>query len=276
MPRRARKSRPARFPRFARKQLRRSKVPRGLGLRSNQMARITETVEFNDIVPNTAYNFNFNLSQFRRASTIAGSFKFYRATRVIWRMEPLYNTYQISEGTAFQFPTIPYLYSLMNRTQDTTGINLLDIQAAGAKPKKFSKTVTMGYKPNWCSPGLIGVLNQATTASVGLRTNYGWLASPDSFVVDSHGQVILNAGLTITPASASAVQNSVALEPVNVNQVIYNGHSIILDQSQVLNPTLPVGRVVCTVHWEFKDPNYTDAPAQAVPIQATAVAHVHE
>jgi hypothetical protein len=235
------------------------RVPRSVGSTNDrgQMARIKETLEFNDLLSNTAYNFNFNLSQFARASALAPLFKWYKASYVEWRIEPTYNTFQ--EGTATNV-SIPYLYVTMNRTQDNTGINLQDIQAMGAKGQKLTTLKKISYKPNWCSSGLNVIhFNSASAldnmATLGLKAQYSYLACPDT-----------NNGLG-NPSGFNPANPTVPaalLVPVGViaNQATYNGHSIIIDQEFGSGPT--VGRVTCTVHWEFKDPHYTLAPTNAV------------
>lgn len=234
------------------------RVPRSIAGTNDggQMARIKETVEFVDLDPGLGYNFNFNLSQFRRASTLAPNFKFYKASLVEWTIEPLYNTFQ--DGTTGTEVTLPYMYLTMNRTQDSTGINLQDIQAMGAKPKKLVAKQTIKYRPNWCSPGLIAAnIGQGQLANVGLQAQYSFLACPDT-----------NVGLNLTQGFAPATApgqfptNSV----VFANSVVYNGHTVYIDQAVPSGVLQPVAKVVCTVHWVFKDPHYTAAPETYVTV----------
>lgn len=234
------------------------RVPSSLGMFNDrgQMARIKETVAFTDLDPNLGYNFNFNLSQFQRASTIAPSFKFYKATLVEWTIEPLYNTFQ--DGTTGAEVTVPYIYMTMNRTQDSTGIGLADIQAMGAKPRKLVSKLVIKYKPNWCSPGLIQytTLPQLVGNPVnnikqqGLKAQYSMLASPDT----NPGQ---NNGSIFAPAPPPNLPPNTGNAEVNANQVVYNGHTVWIDQEVPTGTLQPVARVTCTVHWSFKDPHCT-------------------
>jgi len=253
MPRRVARRRVARKGR----KVRRSRVPRSVGMFNDrgQLARIKETVEFTDLNPNLGYNFNFNLSQFRRASNLAPNFKFYKASLVEWTIEPLYNTFQ--DGTTGGEITIPYVYMTMNRTQDSTGIQLADIQAMGAKPKKLTTKMVIKYKPNWCSPGLGALIkNQQAqivgSTNYGVKAQYSYLASPDT-----------NPGLNTAQFQDPAVAPSAAFPnyPVmnqnNVNQVVYNGHTVWVDQEIPTGTLQAVARVTCTVNWEFKDPHCT-------------------
>jgi len=225
-----------------------------------QMATIRETVEFTDIDPNIGYNFNFNLSQFRRASALAPNFKWYKAVSVEWIVEAQFNTFQ--DGTSGSEVTMPYYYQTMNRTQDTTGINLQDIQAMGSKPKKLTGKVVTKYTPNWCSPGLMyqtadsgGIVSQA---SYGLKAQYSYLACPDT-------PVDPNTPSSFVPAipPGSLLNNSTGIV---ANQVVYNGHTFIVDQAISTGVLQPVARVVCNVVWHFKDPHYTLSPEKYVDV----------
>jgi len=256
---------PRRVRKFKRRLARKANPPRAMtgGTNDgNQLARIKETVEFVDLNPNLGYNFNFNLSQFRRASALAPNFKFYKASMVEWGIEPLYNTFQ--DGTTGGEVTIPYMYITMNRTQDSTGINLQDIQAMGAKPKKLVGKQIIKYKPNWCSPGLIAAnIGQGQLAQVGLQKQFAYLACPDT-------DVGLNVAQGFAPATAPLQFPTNAT--VFANTVVYNGHTIWVDQEIPTGVLQPVARVTCTVHWEFKGPHYTASPEtyQTVVPQALA------
>lgn len=244
---------------------RKSRVPRSLSLFNDrgQMARIKETVAFADLDPNVGYNFNFNLSQFQRASTIAPSFKWYKATMVEWTIEPLYNTFQ--DGTTGAEVTIPYAYMTMNRTQDSTGLGLADIQAIGAKPKKLVAKMVIKYKPNWCSPGLTQLARyQATsptgyalteTTSAGLQAQYSYLQCPNNNKGQNNPDFSVPSiafNQTGPPVGINIVQGA-----IQTNQVLYNGHTVWVDQEVPTGTLQPVARVTCTVHWSFKDPHCT-------------------
>lgn len=234
----------------------------GISSDRGQYATIKETVEFTDLDPNLGYNFNFNLSQFRRASALAPSFKWYKAVSVEWTMEALYNTFQ--DGITGAEVTIPYYYQTMNRTQDTTGINLQDIQAMGAKPKKLTGKSVTKYTPNWCSPGLSGLTvapdsdNVVDIKHYGLKAQYSYLACPD----DNPG---LNQGSKQVPAIAPGAPTAGMVIGVP-NMAVYNGHTVYVDQAVPTGVLQPVARVVCTVTWAFKDPHYTLAPETYVDV----------
>lgn len=239
--------------------LRVPRAPRGMN-DHGQMARIKETVGYIDVLPNTGYNFNFNLSQYRRALQLAPNFKWYKPTRVEWTIEPLYNTFQ--DGNVGTEITMPYIYMTMNRTQDTTGLSLEDIQAMGAKPQKLVSKKVISYRPNWCSPGLntyannvfstpTGVANAMVRfTNLGLKANYDWVASPVQINSDPASPNDPSYIVPVLPFNTGQD----GMNAVNCSQVIYNGHTIWIEQ---LGSTQRVARVTATVHWSFKDPHCT-------------------
>lgn len=252
-----------RKPRRARRPGRKARIPRPVGGTNDygQMARIKETVAYVDVVPNTGYNFNFNLSQYRRAMQLAPNFKWYKPTKVEWSIEPLYNTFQ--DGNAGTEITVPYLYVTMNRTQDTSGLSLEDIQAMGAKPQKLVSKKVIKYTPNWCVPGLNTYANQTVSTpgggtanalvrftNTGMKASYDWVASPVQLPPDAQDP---NVPSYIVPAAPFGFGQD-GMNAVNASQVIYNGHTIWIEQ---LGSTQRCARVTATVHWSFKDPHCT-------------------
>ena len=119
-----------------------------------QMAKIVETLELADLAPNQVYSNVFTLAQFPRAFTLAGSFQFYKAAKVTYSYEPLFNTFQEQWGGATSYSK-PYMYALMNRVQNNSPVSLANLQACGAKPQALISKRVISYKPNWCSPGLL-------------------------------------------------------------------------------------------------------------------------
>lgn len=250
------------------RRVRKARMGRSMGL-GTQTARIQETVEFTDIQADQIYNFTFNLSQFQRASALAPSFKFYKAARVEWRIDALYNTYQ--EGSAGL--AMPYLYSTMNRTQSAQPLNIQDLQAMGAKPKKFVGAHKMVYRPNWCTPGMLLTSPVAGSGSLvvaapittnGLKAVYDWISSPEGNpgINKSAGNPIEFYGLNPVPGFTTGSQ---PLQNVP-NQCVYNGHVLFVDQLIPTTTPQTIGRVTCTVTWLFKEPNcsYALAPEDTV------------
>lgn len=266
MPRIVRRARPSKPRRKApgRRKGGKTRIPRGIN-DGGQMARIKETVEFQDLTPNTAYNFGFCLNQFLRASTVATNFKEYRASRVEWTIEPFFNTFT-DDGTP---QSIPYLYMTMNRTQEGTSMYLADMQAMGAKPQKLTSKRTIAYRPNWCSAGLITFGLDPTYNDInaltqnGLKAQYSYLAGPRSNNVTGPPNVVLPD--SYGPEQAGDVPLHSIAAPVTTNQVFYNGHSVWIDQALPSATPTACARLTCTVHWEFRMPHVTPAAVKPPP-----------
>jgi len=234
---------------------------------SGQMARIVETVEFNDNVPNQTYQNTFTLAQFPRAGVLSGNFQFYKAAKVTWSYEPLFNTFQENQiGGAGQSVSKPYLYMLMNRVQNlNNGLTLQNIQACGAKPQSLISKKSITYRPNWCSPGLTAVTpgNDPVSpiqsmASQGLKCQYGWLGSAGRMAIlnGPNGQYV--------PLATVSANQSEQMSPINDgltgksqnaliynNNAVYNGHTTYVEQTNAVLAQ-PVARLTCTVEWHFK------------------------
>lgn len=271
MPRNYAKRVPRKVKRKGRKGARKSRIPRSI-VPKKQFASITETIEFAELLPNTSYAGSFNIAQFARASTIACNFKWYKAAMIRYSYEPLYNTYQ--EDPTVPHPTIPYFYLSMNRTQSARSQNLYDYQAEGVRPVKFVNKIVKSYKPNWCSMGLITYNPKPVPGSSpfveggmyanGLKAEYGWLMSPETLVTNNTGQ------FTSPLLANNQAQNGMAgvqSLPINTSQVVYNGHSVFIEQNNA-----PSGAVVCkvtaTVHWVFKDAMNYSGLSGVPPTQA--------
>jgi len=221
-----------------------------------QMARIVETVEFKDLLPNAASQSVFSLSQFPRAATLAGSFQYYKAAKVTWNYEPLYNTFQDAAGGA----SVPYLYTYMNRGQLNIVNTLLEIQACGARPRKLVSRTQISYTPSWCSPGLTALSSDGTNllsaVSMGLRSQYEWLCTAGTEVRE------VAPGVVTVPSNAAPIPAIITPEEFQLpntgagsnatNSVLYNGHVNFIDQEVPGAEATPTCRVTATVVWLFK------------------------
>jgi len=227
---------------------------------AKQYATITETVSFEPINPNIPLAYCFNLSQFNRASRIATNFKWYKAAKVEWNVQAQFNTFEDGVGT----DSVPQMYTVMNRTQDSLGCNLQDLQAMGAKPRKLTGKLTNSYVPNWCSPGLSTFTEDADHTviiggtSQGLKPQFGFLACP-STQTGTYGQLDYIAPLD--GRDAPLPPNS-GMNVINVNQVLYNGHYAWVDQ-KIVGGTATVATITATVTWIFKDPMFNGVIAVA-------------
>lgn len=219
----------------------------------SQMAKIIETIEFNKLAPNQALNCSFTLNQFERARTLATNFRWYKPTKVTWTLEPQYNVYQGASGGA---PSVPYVYTIMNRTQDATLLSLSDFLSMGAKPVKLTATKAIRYRPNWCIPGLI-VQNVVQTTGFGgalnnvymngMKAAYDWLQAPNNLPGSQSNPS------QIVPLKASQV---FANTPVNnvPSATVFNGHQYYINQQIAPTTSTALYKVTCQVHWSFKDP----------------------
>lgn len=210
-----------------------------------QYASIIETIdEGASSLPNTLQSNWFALSQFARAKALACQFQYYRAKKVTYTYTPFYNTFQ--EGVAAQKP---YMYTLMNRTQQFFLGGLPQLQHSGARPKPFTGIVKISYKPNWCSPGLVARTNIETApiVNVGSQQQYGWLTTPLS-----------DPGSDSTTYTLEAAQSAglpdIDFPVVTPGIVVYNGHVTYVDQP---GSTAPVYNLLIQVHWEFKGAHYS-------------------
>ena len=232
---RPRTRRPRRRPARKGRKGRKSGFPSIAGIKpSQQNATIIETIEFADLSANEVQYCGFNLSEFPRAAAVATNFEMYKAEKVVWTYEPLYNTYQDNVGGISK----PYVYVSMNRRQRIMNFpTLSNVQAMGARGVPLTSKRVVSYRPNWISPGLTTFTPGGTnTFTQGTRPQYSWLMSSPGT-----GQVLPSD--PATPFSPYVAPNS----------ALYNGHIVYADQAVAEAPGhLRVARVTCTVHWRFK------------------------
>lgn len=237
---------------------------------TKQMAMITETMQYKDLEVNTAFNLSFNLAQFVRASAIAPNFKWYKAAKVEWTLTPLYNTF--NEGTSVE--SAPYIYTVMNRTQDNINMSRNEIQSCGGKPSKFINKKTYKFVPNWCSAGLTQYTNDPTSplgnlvgvGSQGLKPEYGYIACPTS-VSSPYLQSVYS--IPLDGRDPPVIPANSAMNKVLANGVRYNGLDGIIDQEFTAGVNT-VCRLIATVTWIFKDPMYESGVATA-PVELKEV-----
>jgi len=219
------------------------------------MAQITETIEFNRLAPNSVQACTFHIAQFYRANQLAANFRWYKPTKVTWKIEPQFGTFQAVPGG----PTVPYLYQLMNRTQDSTFMTLSDMLTQGARPTKLIAAKSLSYRPNWCSPALIsqnvlqgsgfgGYLNNIAMA--GMTAQYGWLQAPNDPNPQNTGAAI--KPLVITGYAPGSVTNTAVSN--NPGTTLFNGHQYYVEQFTPVAGSTPTFKITCTVKWAFKDP----------------------
>lgn len=232
-----------------------------------QTCKVIETIEVDDLLANSSRHHVFTIADFARASNIAPNFKFYKAAKVIWTYDPLFNTFQDGNGNANA--SKPYMYTQMARTQLSQTLQTMSLQqfqCTGARPVPLVSQRKISYTPNWCSPGLLqirttvppgGGANIVDYSTNGLQAQYGWLATtPTLSSVIPADKTGTNTGdypatISHAPPTLASVDNSF----VYTNMTVYNGHHVYIDQKYTGGDpsTQPVGRVTVTVLWLFKD-----------------------
>jgi len=177
---RARKSRPRRRPA---RRARKSRIPRQMPAIAGkgQYATCIETHDLGVLLSNAGQLNTFTLSQFPRAQQMAALFSWYKAVKVTYSYEPLYNTFQESVGAPIGKP---YILTMMNRTQEVLTANYPSLLRAGARPLTLTNKHVVTYRPNWCTPGLPAVDANFSTGdfinytTMGLTKSFNWLTTP--------------------------------------------------------------------------------------------------
>lgn len=254
MPYRKRKTAPKRKPI---RRPRKVRVPKHLTASIPQFSKVVETISIQDMESNLPYQRTFSLNDFNRARYEANNWQFFKAAKVTYTYEPLYNTYQ--DGNDNTALSAPYLYQKMNRTQDNeVPLGLGDLQGMGAMPRRLTNTWKFSYKPNWCIQGLTAVAAQgAGVYSLGARTEFGWINN-SSHDMSQASPTVRNAGVLI-PDQAGAVGTILNAQTIHQypSYCLYNGHDDYIDQKfSGTTPNQVVARVSITVEWHFKSPMY--------------------
>lgn len=228
---------------------------------SQQNATIIETIEFQDVSANIVEYNSFTLAEFPRAMAVASNFEFYKADKVIWTYEPLYNTFQDSVGGISK----PYMYIAMNRRQrGMANPTLANIQAMGAQPMTLSSKKEVIYRPNWTSPGLTfhaANTQPSNTFTQGAKIQYSWLQTQPGTPSPISGQPTGGAN----PAPYG--------DYMQAANAVYNGHLTYVDQAVAPGDKPKVARLTCTVHWKFKGAVFdlsTSGQASAPPLASLA------
>ena len=220
-----------------------------------QRATCVETYYVGDVLGNSAINCDFTLGDCPRAQLMSTLFDFYKAVKVTYTYEALFNTFQDGTGS-----TVPQLYEKMNRQQERLTLSLNNFQAAGSRPRELSKKLMRTYKPNWCSPGLLAIGSDGRSYTFGRTTNYGWLATRGTCVTTQDNNA--DSDRFTSPLNPGTVT---ATQAVINNNILYNGHVAYVDQAVDAASGVAAMRVVAQITWAFKGAksNYSaPAPSQ--------------
>lgn len=248
---------------------RKSRVPRSLPL-SRQTANITETMQIlpgsvdgTSGFPNQIFNRIFALAQFPRAMLIAPNFRYYRAKKVTWTYTPFSNVFQQFSGTTAPDVSIPYLYTVMNRTQDAYPLGIIkssqrqSMEAMGCKPRTFTKKIVMSYRPNWCQAGAPLITLTGTPPNNAVTSLQNTQSTP-SYKKVACTNYSVSGGPLITPVvpDPNTVSGSVGVYPVVFGDLcVWGGHLDYIYQANTIADEL-LYNVECTVDWEFSEPNF--------------------
>ena len=241
---RARRARPRRA------LARRGRIPRAMPAMAGkgQGAQCIETRDYGTINANVGQAYTFTLGLFPRAYAMATLFSFYKAVKVIWIYEPLFNTFQDTAGGAGK----PYIVTAMNRQQEQLALGYRNLISAGGRPTPLAAVKKITYKPNWCSPGVSYYTGNFSTGdisalqSTGLQKQFDWIATPATTPIGAFNPGSGDNTQSVINDTTGTGQSF----PMNLNNVTYNGHVSHIFQDGALNS--PICRVTCQVHWVFK------------------------
>nr|WAE42464.1 MAG: capsid protein [Cressdnaviricota sp.] len=255
---------------FKKRSFKKSKMP----LKSGTGAHTVETVDFGPITLNSGdpYEMAFQISQFVRATAIQAEFRFYRATKVEWVMEPAYDQYPanvvLAVTGAVSSDSIPYVYIKMDRTGSAPFQTAVDFKDSGLLPRKWDRKITTAYRPNWLGQwqGLAGSQRVAVSgdpAAPGLSTNPEGFG-PTAYQVNNAAEKP-KWGYLPTVQKYQNPDSGAVTE--TFDNTIHWGHQVYLYQQNLVTGSNPrvYGNLLCRVHWEFKDPYVDQALALGGP-----------
>lgn len=110
-----------------------------------EWASMSETLDLGPGAIGTFYNNNdTQLAMFKRASSVAQGYQYFRIKRLTYLYKPLLDTFT-STGNS----QVPYLYWVINKSgTEYPNLNVAWFEANGAKPIRFDdKTVKISYSP---------------------------------------------------------------------------------------------------------------------------------
>lgn len=231
----------------AMKKVRKVRISKPIGgdiISKNNYCQITETKETPNLLQeNINVKISLELREFPRALAMSKFFRFYRPRIAVYKYEPLYTDY--SEGVGGSKPN--FLYQ-MNRSGDEDYPNTKgQFLAMGARPKPFTKPVTIKYRPNLCQALSVATAD-ATPGSIyhiGSVPVYNWVntwsteAGVNNYIEEP--ATFADTGIAITGLATS-------------NNPLWQGHNVYVSVDTPGGATTNICREYCTVVWEFKDP----------------------
>jgi len=200
-------------------------------------AHITESIQISTQGLNSGapYDHFFTISDFLRADTLAASFRYYRATKVVWTYVTDYDTYNASAGAGGLVAGYarPNMYVAMDRTGQAPYQSVDDFLDAGVRPQPVSRNKKIAYVPNVREEQFFP-LNAAMDGGALLP------GTPQTALAPKKAKWIASY-------ASGGHKPSVDSEP------LWYGHQVVYDQA---SPAFSEDfvRVQCQVTWQFKDP----------------------
>lgn len=116
-----------------------------------EFASAKQNIELSNDPVNSVYRIDdINLSQFDRLVQIARSYQYFRFTKVIMKFKPLVDTFAIQGTGPGTFQSVPYLYTLINKSDTLNSVvgGFNGLRDAGCRPRRFDdKTITVAWRP---------------------------------------------------------------------------------------------------------------------------------
>lgn len=122
--------------------------PRRKGVAIAERASCKEIYTINNMVSNAPFaDTEQNLGDYTRATSIAKNYQFFRIKYIKYKFLCRYNTYQATTAEATAFP-MPYFHFMIDKAGAlSTNTGLAQLKAEGAVPIKFTKDLTVSWRP---------------------------------------------------------------------------------------------------------------------------------
>lgn len=113
-----------------------------------ERASCKEIYTINNMVSNAPFSdVEQNLGLYKRASAIAANYQFFRVKYIKYKFIARYNTFQATTNEASANP-IPLLHYMIDKGGALpTGTSLVQLKAMGAVPIRFTKDISVVWKP---------------------------------------------------------------------------------------------------------------------------------
>lgn len=216
-----------------------------------EFASAKQNIELSNDPVNQVYRIDdINLKAFDRLVQIARAYQYFRFTKVVMKFKPLVDTFAIQGTGPGTFQSVPYLYTLINKSDTLNDMAINGFNAlrdAGCKPRRFDdKTITVTWRPT-VAQGVSLAENNNTSTYATYRTS-PWLST--------NANVMLPGGVTTWDAST----------------VPHLGLLYGVEQSNTGDQVLPYS-VELEVHAQFKKPLiYSVDPGAAPAVKKEIIA----